>query len=64
MIVGADVNHPGVGDSESPSFAAVVASMDRFASRYAVITRVQQHRKETISELESIFVEFLKRFFS
>lgn len=54
MIMGADVNHPSAGDTISPSMAAVVASFDRFASRYAVEVRPQQHRVEIIQDLKNM----------
>lgn len=54
MIMGADVNHPPSGDHMTPSVAAVVASIDRFASQYAVEVRHQKHRTEMIQDLKSM----------
>ncbi|KAG7155224.1 argonaute 2-like 4, partial [Homarus americanus] len=54
MIMGADVNHPSAGDGESPSMAAVVASYDRFASKFSVEVRPQPHRVEIIQDLKEM----------
>uniref|UniRef100_A0A0P4WKQ8 Uncharacterized protein n=1 Tax=Scylla olivacea TaxID=85551 RepID=A0A0P4WKQ8_SCYOL len=63
MIMGADVNHPPAHDKATPSLAAVVASIDRFASAYAVEVRHQKHRTEMIQELKEMTINLLKAFY-
>lgn len=63
MFLGADVTHPGVGDStDKPSIAALVASMDIKLSRYAASVRVQGSRVEIISDMKEMFKEQLAYF--
>ncbi|CAM9418006.1 unnamed protein product, partial [Phaeothamnion confervicola] len=64
IIFGADVNHPGAGNVSKPSLAAVVGTMDRFASRHAAAIRVQEHRKEVIGDLSSMVKELLLTFYA
>ncbi|EDO38583.1 predicted protein, partial [Nematostella vectensis] len=45
IIFGADVTHPAPGDNGIPSIAAVVASLNRNASRYCARVRPQTHMK-------------------
>ncbi|KAG0027885.1 Eukaryotic translation initiation factor 2C [Podila clonocystis] len=63
ILIGADVSHPGPGDTERPSIAAMVASMDSMVSRYATSIRVQKARVETITHFENMATELLKCFF-
>ncbi|KAL4606452.1 hypothetical protein ACB092_09G104000 [Castanea dentata] len=56
MFVGADVNHPVAGDFESPSIAAVVATMNwPAANRYAARVCPQIHRKERILDFGNMY---------
>ncbi|XP_068244713.1 protein argonaute-2-like [Palaemon carinicauda] len=64
MIMGADVNHPQAGDKSTPSLAAVLASVDRFASKYAVEVRHQTHRTEMIQKIREMTKNLLRAFFS
>jgi eukaryotic translation initiation factor 2C len=63
IIMGADVNHPGVMNTSKPSVAAVTASMDRYASLHAGVCRVQSHRKEIIQDLAEMTTELLISFY-
>ena len=63
IILGADVTHPSPGDMNRPSVAAVTASMDARASRYASAIRVQANRTEIIADLGSMVKELLKAFY-
>src|ERR1051325_527171 len=65
ILMGADVTHPPPGDSNSgrPSIAAMCASMDAKASRYAASIRVQTGRQEVINDLADMVKELLKTFY-
>lgn len=62
MVFGADVTHPGIGEADKPSIAAVVGSMDIKLSRYAASARVQGSRVEIIDDLKSMFKEQVQYF--
>ena len=62
IIFGADVTHPSPQDVNSPSIAAVVASMDAHPNLYSAEVRVQERRKEIIAELKDIVKTLLNRF--
>ena len=65
IIMGAGVTHPAPGDQNSgrPSIAAVTASMDTKAHRYAASIRVQTSKQEVISDLAEMVKELLKTFY-
>jgi len=63
IIMGGDVSHPQPGDTQHPSIASVVGSMDKYAARYAATVRVQTARTEAIADLGDMAVELLKSFF-
>ncbi|KAF9970775.1 eukaryotic translation initiation factor 2C, 2 [Actinomortierella ambigua] len=63
IVVGADVTHPPPGDTVRPSIAAVIGSVDRFASRHGASIRVQDHRTERLYDLKEMMKERLKAFY-
>ncbi|KAI8098878.1 Piwi domain-containing protein [Halteromyces radiatus] len=63
IVFGADVTHPAPGDMNRPSVAALTASMDSYASRYASTVRVQANRTEIIADLANMVKELLKTFY-
>lgn len=62
IVFGADVTHPGIGEADKPSVAAVVASMDIKMSRYAAAVRVQGSRKEIIEDLKGMSKSLIEQF--
>ncbi|CAG8681311.1 7007_t:CDS:2, partial [Acaulospora colombiana] len=62
ILMGADVTHPGPG-STKPSIAALCASLDNHASRYASTIRVQSSRVEMIADLSGMVKEMLRAFY-
>ena len=63
IIFGADVTHPSPGDIKTPSIAAVVGSLDRYASRYCARIRIQRNREEIIKDLANVMKEILIQFY-
>ncbi|KAK3860034.1 hypothetical protein Pcinc_033884 [Petrolisthes cinctipes] len=63
MIMGADVNHPRAHDDSTPSLAAVLASVDRYACKYVTEVRHQHHRQEMIQDLKDMTKNLLKAFY-
>ena len=68
MIIGADVNHPGVSMYESPSIAVACVALDREISRYYSTCRFQvnrdesKQRQEIILEFESMCNDLLREY--
>ncbi|TFY71790.1 hypothetical protein EVG20_g1213, partial [Dentipellis fragilis] len=61
MLVGMDVTHPGPSTVKgTPSIAAVVASVDSSFAQYPASLRMQESKKEMITDLESMMVERLE----
>ncbi|KNE72409.1 hypothetical protein AMAG_16892 [Allomyces macrogynus ATCC 38327] len=63
IFMGADVTHPAQ-EIRSPSIAAVVGSMDAFASQYAAVSRIQPIRAEIILDMGSMVLELLQKFYA
>ncbi|KAI0685180.1 argonaute-like protein [Cytidiella melzeri] len=63
MLVGIDVTHPGFGTVKgTPSIAAVVASIDKDFGQFPASLRIQESKKEMVTELCDMMVERLKAF--
>ncbi|KAH8101753.1 argonaute-like protein [Cristinia sonorae] len=63
MLVGMDVTHPGFGTvSGTPSIAAVVASTDGNFGQFPASMRIQESKKEMITDLKDMMVERLEAF--
>jgi len=61
IVVGIDVTHPSPGSaSNAPSVAAMVASVDKFLGQWPADLRVQESRKEMVSELDSMLKSRLR----
>ncbi|KAI0321511.1 argonaute-like protein [Amylostereum chailletii] len=61
MLVGMDVTHPGPGTVKgTPSIAAVVASADLKFAQYPSSMRIQETKKEMITDLKDMMEERLK----
>ncbi|THH12645.1 hypothetical protein EW146_g7502 [Bondarzewia mesenterica] len=61
MLVGMDVTHPGPSTVKgTPSIAAVVASVDANFAQYPASMRIQETKKEMISDLAAMMEERLK----
>lgn len=55
MIVGIDVTHPSPSSSsKAPSIASMVASIDRWLGQWPADLRIQQRRKEMVTELDQM----------
>ena len=56
MLVGIDVTHPSPGSvKEAPSIAAIVASIDKRFAQFPGSIRIQESRKEMVSDLDEMF---------
>lgn len=55
MVVGVDVTHPSPGSApNAPSIAGMVASVDKRLGQWPADLRIQESRKEMVSELDSM----------
>ncbi|KAK3432596.1 hypothetical protein EUGRSUZ_D00105 [Eucalyptus grandis] len=63
MFLGADVNHPASRSTISPSFAAVVGTINwPAANRYAARVRPQLHRQEKIANIGEMCLELVETY--
>ncbi|KAK2970377.1 hypothetical protein RJ640_017979 [Escallonia rubra] len=63
MIVGADVNHPGSLNTQCPSIAAVVATVNwPAANRYSARVSPQENRKEKILSFGGMCLDLIKSY--
>ncbi|KAG7439281.1 eukaryotic translation initiation factor 2C [Guyanagaster necrorhizus] len=63
IVMGADVMHPAPG-SQTPSYAAVVASIDSNGARYIAKTTLQLGRQEMIGDLRTMAKDLLLAYMS
>ncbi|TEB24718.1 hypothetical protein FA13DRAFT_1907530, partial [Coprinellus micaceus] len=62
IVMGADVIHPAPGADGRPSFTALVSSVDRHCAKYIATDRVQEGRREIISDLKEMAVHCLNNY--
>ncbi|KAH9916915.1 ribonuclease H-like domain-containing protein [Fomitopsis serialis] len=63
MLVGMDVTHPGFGTVKgTPSIAAVVGSVDKQYGQFPATLRIQESKKEMITDLAAMMEERLNAF--
>ncbi|THH27194.1 hypothetical protein EUX98_g6995 [Antrodiella citrinella] len=63
MLVGMDVTHPGFGTVKgTPSIAAIVASNDSNYGQFPSSMRIQESKKEMITDLKDMMVERIEAF--
>ncbi|KAI9821501.1 MAG: hypothetical protein M1832_003349 [Thelocarpon impressellum] len=61
MVVGIDVTHPSPGSQKgAPSIAGLVASVDARFGQWPASIRIQEGRKEMVTELKAMLVERLR----
>ncbi|KAI5153268.1 eukaryotic translation initiation factor 2C [Enteropsectra breve] len=60
ILFGIDVNHPGIGDIESPSIAAVVASLDYDFIKYKTTIIQNERSAEIVHSLKDTVKAMLK----
>lgn len=60
ILIGIDVNHPGVGDLESPSVVSIVGTMDYEFIRYKTIIEHQDRQQEVVVSLKESLKNLLK----
>lgn len=63
IVFGADVNHPAPGSLNSPSIAALTASLDEQVAQFASTIRHQEGRVEIIVNLAEMIIELLRTFY-
>ena len=55
MVIGLDVTHPSPGSARNtPSVSGMVASIDRWLGQWPATLRIQESRKEMVSDLKSM----------
>ncbi|KAG8775710.1 hypothetical protein FRC12_001319 [Ceratobasidium sp. 428] len=63
MLVGSDVTHPSPGSMRgTPSIAAVVGSIDNMFGQFPASLRLQESKKEMITDMTDMMVERLTAF--
>lgn len=64
LVIGVDVNHPGIGDLNSPSIVAIVGSMNATMTNYKTIIKQQDRRQEIVAGFKEDIREMLKAFYA
>ncbi|KAF9764467.1 Protein argonaute 1 [Nosema granulosis] len=64
LVIGVDVNHPGIGDLNSPSIVAIVGSMNATMTSYKTIIKQQDRRQEIVTGFKEDIKEMLKAFYA
>ncbi|EQB61131.1 protein argonaute-2 [Vairimorpha apis BRL 01] len=64
LVLGIDVNHPGIGDLNSPSIVAIVGSMNKNMTAYKTIIKQQERRQEVVMNLDKDIKTMLQSFYS
>lgn len=63
MLVGIDVTHPGLGAVKgTPSIAAVVGNVDDNFAQFPASMRMQESKKEMVTDLETMILERLRAY--
>ncbi|QRV95662.1 protein argonaute 5 [Ceratobasidium sp. AG-Ba] len=63
MLIGSDVTHPSPGSVRgTPSIAAVVGSVDSMFGQFPASLRLQESKKEMITDLKEMMIERLTAF--
>lgn len=61
MVVGIDVTHPSPGSaSNAPSVAGMVASLDKWLAQWPAALRIQESRKEMVTDLDDMLKSRLR----
>jgi eukaryotic translation initiation factor 2C len=64
LVLGVDVNHPGIGDLNSPSIVAIVGSMNASMTQYKTIIKQQDRRQEIVTGFKEDIREMLRAFYA
>ncbi|KAI0320302.1 Piwi domain-containing protein [Amylostereum chailletii] len=62
LTLGLDVTHPGPGIAGKPSVAGLVASHDRYATKYAGFVKIQEPRVDFVDDLGDMVYRSIKFF--
>lgn len=62
MVVGIDVTHPGPGNDDAPSIAAMVASCDEVLAQWPADLRINSRRQEMVGMLQEMLKTRLEHF--
>ena len=62
MVVGIDVTHPGPGNDDAPSIAAMVASCDKGLAQWPADLRINKSRHEMVEMLREMLITRLEHF--
>lgn len=63
LVLGIDVNHPGIGDLNSPSIVAIVGGMNKNLTSFKTIIKQQDRRHEIVENFDQDIMAMLKAFY-